>query len=191
MPRRAPSASHRLASGYCDGDEPTPTLEPPLADGADFNEAVAEWEALQNAYFERLYCNPLNPCGDFDLPGEQPADADDARAEVTTLMESMYGAGALLDRLDHVNDSTGIAEALEQFEGGSFDGEVSSAVAIVDDVVFTTPDGATFRYSIRTDMYGCDRRVGAAVRVNDVWKITRGTVCSDFSLGGVSCDLSD
>ncbi len=186
-----------LAGGYCDGDENTPNLEPPLADGVDFNQAMAEWQVLQNSFFEKLQCNPLNPCGEFDLagqlpdPGEQPADVDIARVEVTTLMESMYGSGALLDRLDFIDDPTGVADALAQFEDSAYGDEAASAIAIVEEVVFTSPDTASFRYSVHSDAYRFDRRVGEAARIDGVWKISRATICNDLAIASAGCAIID
>ncbi len=186
-----------LAGGYCDPGQETETVRPPLPNGVDFDTAMSEWSVLSTAYGNKLNCNPLNLCGDFDPtgrlpePGEQPADGVEASAEVVRLMESMYGGGGLRDRLDSVDDPTGIADTLDRIAAGTYGGEVSSAVAEVGELVFTSPDSASFRYSIRTDDYSFDQRVGTAVRIDGVWKITRATICADLALAQTTCDPLD
>ncbi len=59
--------------------------------------------------------------------------------------------------------------------------------ATIDELVFTTPAEAWFRYSIDTPGNDFDNRYGIAVLVDGVWKITRATVCQDLSLAGGDC----
>ena len=182
-----------LAGGRCD-DDGTPDLQPPIAGGLDEEAAFNAWYQVSEQYRLKLDCTPINGCGEFDLsrqlpePGEQPTDAETARAEVIGLMESLYGDGALLSQLDRIDDSTGIADALDRLAAGALVDEVESASVSVVELVFATPTTAAFRYSLTTDGYTFDDRIGFAVEIDGVWKIARDTVCNDLSLGGASCD---
>lgn len=181
-----------LAGGQCD-PQYAPDLQPPLPDGIDFDAAMADWEQLSTRYFETLRCNPTNPCGQFDVssqlpePGEQPAQADQARDSVISNMESLYGDGALAEHLDLIDDPTGVLEALDSLaEFGS--PEAASARAIVEEVVFTSPTAAVFRYVIETDSFVLEGRIGSAMLDDGVWKISRDAICADISYGGGYCD---
>lgn len=131
-------------------------------------------------------CTPPPPA----LPdaGEQPVDPAAASAEITTLMASLYGAvGDDVDRSVLIDDPTGVADAREQVQSGGFADDAASATATIDELVFTAPDEAWFRYSIDTPGNDFDNRYGIAVLVDGVWKVTRSTVCQDLSLAGGDC----
>ena len=57
----------------------------------------------------------------------------------------------------------------------------------VEELVFTSPTEAWFRYRIETINGLFGERYGIAVFVDDVWKITRETICQDLALAGGSC----
>jgi hypothetical protein len=131
-------------------------------------------------------CTPPPPA----LPdaGEQPAEPAAAVAEIKALMASLYGAiDEEVDRSAFIDDPTGVAEAREQVQSGVFADDAASAIATIDELVFTAPDEAWFRYSIDTPGNDFDNRYGIAVVVDGVWKITRSTVCQDLSLAGGDC----
>ena len=184
-----------LALGYCDPGGSTSALEPPLADGVDLDVAIAEWEVLQNSFFEKLSCNPLNPCGDFDVrrqlpePGEQPADPRDSEIEIAELMQSMYGAGQMADRLDRLDDATGVADALAQVAAEGMSDQAASSSVQVDELVFASPTAASFRYTLFVPgLTTLADRIGGAVRIDGEWRIQRTTVCTDLALAGGDCD---
>jgi hypothetical protein len=134
----------------------------------------------------RESCTPPPPA----LPdaGEQPVDPAAAEAEIRAVMTAMYGAiGEGVERSALIDDPTGVAEAREQVQTGDFATEAASAQATIDELVFTTPTEAWFRYSIATDGTAFDNRYGIAVLVDGVWKVTRSTVCQDLSLAGGDC----
>ena len=103
-------------------------------------------------------------------------------------MAALYGAiGDGVERSDFIDDPTGVAEAREQVQAGGYADDAASAQARIDELVFTAPDEAWFRYSIDTPGNDFDNRYGIAVAIDGVWKITRATVCQDLSLAGGDC----
>lgn len=140
----------------------------------------------------RESCTPPPPA----LPdaGEQPADPAAAEAEIVSTMAQLYDVELREDpEAVLLNDDTGVEEAREAaFEGG-FSAEAQSASAIIDELVFTTPTEAWFRYQVETG--GIDRpstvslsnRYGIAVLIDGKWLITRDTVCQDLAMANGDC----
>jgi hypothetical protein len=131
-------------------------------------------------------CTPPPP--ELPEPGEQPADPAAAEAAIRESMALLYGAiGDEADRSDLIDDPTGVAEARAQVLEGSFAEAASSAEVAIEELVFTDPGTAWFRYAIDTSQTYLDNRYGIAVDVDGVWKITRATICQDLSLAGGDC----
>lgn len=131
-------------------------------------------------------CSPPPPA----LPdaGEQPADPAAAEAEIVAAMSQLYGSQADSDgALDLLDDATGVAEAREQVRSAGYATEASNADAIVEELVFTTPTEAWFRYRVETGGIGLNERYGIAVQIDGAWLITRATICQDLSMAGGSC----
>ncbi len=172
--------------GYTYYMDPTPAFELTVEGGADpttiDSAGVGTWDDPEF----RESCTPPPPA----LPdaGEQPADPAAAEAEVRAAMSTLYGViGREADGSDLIDDPTGVAEAREQVQAGGYADDAASATATIDELVFTAPDEAWFRYSIDTDGNDFDNRYGIAVLVDGVWKITRSTICQDLSLAGGDC----
>jgi hypothetical protein len=166
--------------------DPTPGFEVTFEGGIEpvtiDSDGLGTWDDPEF----RASCTPPPPA----LPdaGEQPADPATAEAEIRTSMASLYGAiDEGVDRSVFLDDPTGVAEAREQVQTGAYAEDAASARATIDELVFTAPDEAWFRYSIDTDGNDFDNRYGIAVVVDGVWKITRSTVCQDLSLAGGDC----
>ena len=166
--------------------EPSPAFEVTFEGGAApvviDSEGVGDWDDPEF----RASCTPPPPA----LPeaGEQPADPTAAEAEIRALMASLYGAdGEDVDRSALLDDATGVAEAREQVQAGGYAQDAANARATIDELVFTAPEEAWFRYSIDTPGNDFDARYGIAVTVDGVWKITRSTVCQDLMLAGGDC----
>ncbi len=131
-------------------------------------------------------CAPPPPA----LPdaGDQPADPAAAEADINAAMAALYGAiGSDGEAGDFLDDASGVAEAREQVQGGGFAADAASATATIDELVFTAPDEAWFRYRVDTDGNDFSNRYGIAVFVDGSWKITRATVCQDLQLAGGDC----
>jgi hypothetical protein len=166
--------------------DPTPSFEVTFEGAAESitlgSDRVGTWEDPE---FRRS-CTPPPPA----LPdaGEQPADPTAADAEIRLAMSTLYGVVGTGDiGSDLIDDPTGVAEAREQVQAGGFADDAASAAATIDELVFTAPTEAWFRYSIDTDGNDFDNRYGIAVLVDGAWKVTRSTVCQDLSLAGGDC----
>ena len=135
----------------------------------------------------RASCSPPPPA--LPSPGDQPADAAFAEETIIDLMSRIYGNNddESFDTLDFIDDPTGVAAAREQVSEGSFEDAAASANAIVEEIVFTTPTEAWFRYRIETTTGTFGDRFGIAVDIDGEWKITRQTICQDLGLAGGSC----
>lgn len=129
-------------------------------------------------------CSPPPP--ELPAPGEQPADADAAEAAITELMTLIYGDDDG-DNDERIDDPTGVAEARDQIREGGFEEAAASAEAIVEELVFTSPTEAWFRYRIETTSGTFSERFGIAAFIDDPWKITRNTICQDLSMAGGDC----
>lgn len=172
--------------GYTYWIDPSPDYEvtfegggEPVSIGAD---GVGTWDDPE---FQES-CTPPPPA----LPdaGEQPADPAAAEADVRAAMSALYGIVGTEDvGTGLIDDPTGVIEAREQVQEGGFADDAAGAVATIDELVFTTPAEAWFRYSINTPGNDFSNRYGIAVLVDGVWKITRSTICQDLSLAGGDC----
>ncbi len=166
--------------------DPTPSFEVTFDGGGEpvtfGSDGVGNWDDPEF----RESCTPPPPA----LPdaGEQPADPTAAEVEIRTAMSTLYGIVGTGDiGSDLIDDPTGVAEAREQVQAGGYADDAASATATIDELVFTAPDEAWFRYSIDTPGNDFGNRYGIAVLVDGVWKITRATVCQDLSLAGGDC----
>lgn len=130
-------------------------------------------------------CTPPPPA--LPDPGEQPADAETARATIVGMMTALYDASIVGEGVDFLDDPTGVAEAGEQVAQGAYADQAASAQAVIEELVFTSPTEAWFRYRIDTDGARFDDRYGIAVVIDGNWKITRATVCQDLALAGGAC----
>lgn len=130
-------------------------------------------------------CSPPPPA--LPEPGEQPADPAFAEESIIDTMSRIYSGGDGEFNEDRIDDPTGVAEAREQVREGGFESEAASAVAVVEELVFTSPSEAWFRYRIETDGIDLFERYGTAVAIDGVWKITRNTICQDLSMAGGDC----
>ncbi len=172
--------------GYTYFMEPTPRFEVTFEGGVEpvtiDSAGVGTWDDPEF----RESCTPPPPA----LPdaGEQPTDPESAEAEIRTAMTTLYGIVGTGDvGSDLIDDPTGVADAREQVQAGGYADDAASATATIDELVFTAPAEAWFRYSINTDGNDFGNRYGIAVLVDGAWKITRATVCQDLSLAGGDC----
>lgn len=133
-------------------------------------------------------CSPPPP--ELPEPGEQPADPAAAEAEILGVIDLLYGLDdGEADVADLVDDPTGVAEAQAQVADGDYADAIASLVVEVEELVFTEPGEAWFRYRIETDITNLYDRYGIAVFVDGVWKLTRATICQDVGMAGASCGL--
>jgi hypothetical protein len=186
VPGQLPTEVSEGASTYFVTDPPVYdiTFEGPTGTIAQDSNAVGTWDDPEF----RASCQPPPPA----LPdaGEQPADPAAAEAEIGAAMTALYDSTVLLDEdVVYLDDPTGVAEARDEVAAGSYSNEASSSVAVVEELVFTTPTESWFRYRIDTDGVGLTDRYGIAVQLDGTWKITRSTVCQDLSMAGGDCGV--
>jgi hypothetical protein len=129
-------------------------------------------------------CTPPPPA--LPAPGEQPADPAAAEAAIDDAMTRLYD-GTELGELELVDDETGITEAREQVREGGFANEADTAQATIEELVFTTPTEAWFRYRVDTAGAGLTGRYGIALVVDGTWRIKRDTICQDLAMAGGDC----
>ena len=169
------------ASGASTGDgEGGATVAPVVVDGS----SGGMWDdpVVQES------CSPPPPA--LPEPGEQPDDAEDAEARIVDVMSRLYGDGdgeEVVDALEVIDDPTGVAEARQEVAAGGFAEAAAAARAIVEELVFTTPTDAWFRYRIETTTGTFGDRFGQATLIAGVWKVSRDTICQDLSLAGGDC----
>lgn len=152
--------------------------------GAGGDAAVGDWSDPEFT----ASCSPPPPA--LPEPGEPPADPAAAEAEIRDTMTALYGGGEnrdVADVLALLDDATGVEEARAQVSEGSFEEAASSAVPTIEELVFTSPTEATFRYRIDTDVTNLRDRYGRSVLIDGSWRITRDTLCQDLSLAGGDC----
>ena len=136
----------------------------------------------------RAACEPPPPV----LPdaGEQPADADAARAAIDEAWRVAHFRDSDDEtRLSFVDDGTGLPEAWEALQSGQYAEAARTSTTTVHELVFTSPTEAWFRYDIETSITNFYDRYGMAI-MNDAgtWQITRQTICQDIALApGFGC----
>ncbi len=142
-----------------------------------FGEADLSMQTPSDRYLAE--CTPPPPA----LPdaGEQPSDPSAARAAVEASFDGAYardGTG-----LQYIDDPTGVQEARDKVGESTYAETAANAELTIDELVFTSPTEAWFRYSIRADVSSFANRYGIARLGDDgVWRITRATVCQDLAL---------
>ena len=172
------------AAASTEQDETAAAIAPVVVDGS------TPWMWDDPAFRES--CSPPPP--ELPEPGEQPQDVDGATEQIVDRMSRLYGeqdgqqdGEQVFDVLDAIDDPTGVAEAREQVAEGSFEEAAAAARATVEDLVFTSPTDAWFRYRIETTTGTFGDRFGRATLIDGVWKIGRSTICQDLSLAGGDC----
>ena len=91
---------------------------------------------------------------------------------------------------DLLDDNTGVPDAVEQLHSGQYAEVAANATYSVDELVFTKPDEAWFRYTIKTSLGDFPDRFGIAVFDGSVWQTTRATICQDLALALAPCQPS-
>ncbi|MCU1399241.1 MAG: hypothetical protein JWN62_2350 [Acidimicrobiales bacterium] len=122
--------------------------------------------------------------------GPQPADPTGAAAQIRDRYASLVDISIPFDHKpsDLLDDDTGVQSAIDAVYAGQYGAIAASAAYSVDDLVFTAPDEAWFRYSITTSASTFTDRFGRAVFNGHVWQITRSTLCQDLALAQTSCE---
>jgi hypothetical protein len=118
----------------------------------------------------------------------QPADPQQAEQEIDTAFAAVYdGSRPTSERLNYIDDPTGVMDAFNKASTGSLASVTSGLRADVSRVTFTSSLTATVSYSL-TAAGTTAQRLGSARLAGGTWKVSRSTVCSDLSAAGVACD---
>jgi hypothetical protein len=136
-------------------------------------------------------------CGPGDPPqrplppsGDQPADPDSAATEIRQRHALLVNRTIPADQKpsDLLDDNTGVQAAIAAMDAGQYRDLAASATYSIDELVFTQPNEAWFRYTITTSASTYADRFGTAVFNGDVWQITRATLCQDLALAQSKCE---
>ena len=140
--------------------------------------------------------DPPSGCSAGDPPqrplprsGVQPADPAGAEAQIRDRYALLVNASVPADQKpsDLLDDDTGVQSAIAVMYAGQYRDLAAIAAYSLDDLVFTTPDEAWFRYSITTSSSTFTDRFGRAIFNGHVWQITRSTICQDLALAQAQC----
>ena len=135
-------------------------------------------------------CSPGDP-PPRPLPehGAQPADSDAAATQIRQRHALLVDRSVPFDQkpADLLDDDTGVHDAIATLDAGQYSEVAASATYSLDELVFTQPDEAWFRYTITTTTTTYGDRFGTAVFDGKVWQITRATICQDLALALAPC----
>ena len=135
----------------------------------------------------RAGCEPPPPA----LPeaGEQPDDPAAETAALTERFQLLWNLDIASEDKpsDLLDDDTAIDDVREQIAAGEFADAAAGAVQTIEELVFTSPTEAWFRYSIETSITDFFDRYGTATLVDGVWVFPRALVCQDAALAGGQC----
>jgi hypothetical protein len=122
--------------------------------------------------------------------GEQPADRAAAEAALRARFDLLWARTVSADDKpdDLLDDRTGVDAAIAQVFEGPYAAVAESATRTIDELVFTSPTEAWFRYGIDSDNGYFGPRYGTATLTNGVWVFPRALVCQDIGLAGGACD---
>ncbi|MFL6204938.1 MAG: hypothetical protein ACJ739_06275 [Acidimicrobiales bacterium] len=138
---------------------------------------------------------PVEPPQTMPAAGEQPADPDAARAEVEALFLDAFKGPADPDGA-HLRERPNVwwdASVRFREEHPDYYEWAKEVYSTVEDVVFTAPDRASVRYTLKTDdpeVPAPGERIGEAVLVDGTWKVSIETSCGNVGLAGIECDYS-
>jgi hypothetical protein len=134
------------------------------------------------------------PPTELPPPGaEQPADVAAAEQAVRDAFLIAHGraVGGVTreQQMAAIDDPAGFPEIWDEMAAGPFAEQVAAAQMHVDDVVFLSATRAAVKYGWTVPDYSSfDNRFGELVLVDGAWKVTRATMCNDFSLAGAMCE---
>ena len=137
---------------------------------------------------------PVDPPVTMPSPGDPPADEAAARAEITELF-SQYGGADPRTQVDrHEEPEVWLDAALRFQEQQPQYFEWSKEVyGVVDEIVFTAPDRATVRQTLKSDnpsIPAPGEMIAEAVLIDGVWKASIESSCAGLALAGIECDYS-
>lgn len=136
-------------------------------------------------------CGPgEQPVRSLPAAGVQPADSTAATAQIRQRYALLVDRSIPADQKpsDLLDDYTGVQAAIAGMDRGQYADVAASATYAIDELVFTSPDEAWFRYTITTSASTWPDRFGQAHLNGGIWQITRATVCQDLALAQSACN---
>ena len=170
-------------------------LATPGDSSVEFDISLANAAGVTNVVYDELprdgdrewqkACNPPPP----ELPdaGEQPDDPAAAEQQIVDVFALLWNRDIPLDEKLVLDDTTGVADAVEQVDNGGFAETAKTATHTITELVFTSPTEAWFRYDIETNITNFTDRFGIAYQIDGVWVIARAVICQDLALAGAQC----
>lgn len=122
-------------------------------------------------------------------PGVQPDDPDAAATQIRQRHALLVDLSVPFDQkpANLLDDDTGVQDALATLDAGHYRDVAASATYSIDELVFTQPDEAWFRYTITTSTTTYSDEFGIAVIIGGAWQITRATICQDLAAALAPC----
>lgn len=170
-------------------------LATPGEAAVEFDISLQAGDGVRNVLYDELprdgdaawlkACNPPPP--ELPAPGVQPDDPAAAEQEVRDVFDLLWNRDIPLDEKVVLDDTTGVAEAIDQVDSGGFAETAETAEHTITEVVFTSPNEAWFMYDLNTDITNFTNRFGIAYRIDGVWVIARAVICQDLGLAGGQC----
>lgn len=145
---------------------------------------------VEQQVLNRPECAPVPP----SLPepnGPPPADEAAASAAIAEAFAIVYADERTQEeRFARIDDPAGVAEATEEV-AANFPGALDSDNSVrIEELRFLNATEAAVRYTIVLPGYTTPEfpnRIGGAVLVDGVWKVTHETICHDLALGSGGC----
>lgn len=135
----------------------------------------------------RAACNPPPPS--LPDPGEQPADPEAAEQALRDRFDLLWDQTVERDdKRAALDDWTGVDEAVEAALTGGYADAAGTASHQIDEISFTSPTEAWFRYTLFTDVTNFYERYGTATLVDGGWQFARAVMCQDLALAGANCE---
>lgn len=122
--------------------------------------------------------------------GELPPDPAAARTEIRAAMDAVYRPGPANDerRVQLIDDPSGVQFMLDRLRDDPNGREIDADHFEVLEIGFLTAVEASFFYELRMDDYmDWGLQYGRARFIDGAWKITRATLCNDYSKTNNSC----
>lgn len=164
----------------------------------DLSVGVVSADGQQSAPLPLAWPESAAPseCGPGDAPqrplppsGVQPANPDAAATAIRQRYELLVNRSIPADQKpsDLLDDNTGVQAAIAEMDSGPYRDTAASATYSINELVFTKPYEAWFRYTITTSASTFADRFGTAIFNGKVWQITRATICQDLALAQAKC----
>ena len=139
---------------------------------------------------------PVGPPVDLTMPpaGEPPADEEAARAAITeTWLKVFEGSGEPHPELRERPEVWADSNERFKLEQPDYAAMAPEVYPEVHDIVFTAPIARASDFTLKSDnpsIPAPGERIGEAVLIDGVWKVSIDTSCGLVALAGIECNYS-